>query len=134
MASLAALNIWAILASTIMAFVLGGIWYGPLFGAAWKRAIGKTADELKPTPAPFIISFFSALFSATTLAWLIHASGTGGGAAGFAVGAAAGIGLIAAATASDSAFCGWGVKLFAIQAGYRVCYCALMGIILAVWQ
>ncbi len=133
MDTLAALNIWAIALSTILAFVLGGLWYGPLFGNAWMHAIGKTPDDLKPTPTPFIISFFSALLSAITLAWIIHAAGIVGWQGGLGTGLTVGIGLIAAAMASDSAFCGWGVKLFFIQAGYRVCYCALMGVVLAVW-
>ena len=40
------LNVWAILVATIVAFALGGLWYGPLFGSAWLSAIGKTADEI----------------------------------------------------------------------------------------
>ena len=38
------INWWAVLVTTVMAFVLGGLWYGPLFGQAWLSAIGKTED------------------------------------------------------------------------------------------
>lgn len=41
-----------------------------------------------------------------------------------------GIGFIATAMASDSAFCGWGMQLFLIQSGYRVAYSVLMGAII----
>ena len=134
MESIASLNIWAVAASTAVAFILGGIWYGPLFGKAWLDAIDKTMDDIKPSPAPYIISFFSAALSAVTLAIAIAVMGITDWTGGLAVGAAAGIGLIATAMASDNAFCGWGFKLFAIQSGYRICYCLLMGVILAVWQ
>ena len=36
--------------------------------------------------------------------------------------------------ASDYAFCGWGLKLWLIQSGYRLAYGAIMGAILAGWR
>ncbi len=129
-----AFNWWAILAATVLAFVLGGLWYGPLFGKAWLAAIGKTEADIEPTPAPFIISFFTALLTAVTLAWLIHALGITTWLGGLVLGAVTGVGFIATAMASDTAFCGWGARLFAIQAGYRVLYSILMGAILGAWQ
>ena len=80
---------------------------------------------------PLIISVFSALLSAITLKWLIQVMAVVGAPVGVTVGAAGGIGLVATAMTLDNAFCGWGVKLFMIQAGYRGCYCPLMGIVLA---
>ena len=38
------------------------------------------------------------------------------------------------AMASDTAFCGWGLRLFIIQAGYRVVYSVVMGALLGGWQ
>lgn len=34
------MNSWAILAAGIAYFALGGIWFTPLFGKAWDRAVG----------------------------------------------------------------------------------------------
>ena len=127
------LNWIAIGVATILGFLLGGLWYGPLFGQAWMSAIGKSADELQPSPTPFIVSFITALITAIVLAALIHDLGitswTGGGLFGLIIG----LGFIATAMASDSAFCGWGVKLFVIQSGYRVTYSVVMGALLAAW-
>ena len=128
------INWWAVLVSTALAFVLGGLWYGPVFGQAWMDALGKTEDELQPSPTPFIISFFTALLTAITLAWLVYALEVTTWLGGAALGLAMGIGFIATAMASDSAFCGWGVRLFTIQAGYRVVYSVIMGIVLGMWQ
>ncbi len=127
-------NWWAILVSTVLAFVLGGLWYGPLFGQAWMQAIGKTEADIQPTPAPFIISFFTALLTAVVLAWLISALGVTTWVGGAVLGLVTGVGFIATAMASDTAFCGWGMKLFVIQAGYRVLYSILMGAVLGGWQ
>lgn len=127
-------NWWAILVSTVLAFVLGGLWYGPLFGQAWMQAIGKTEADIQPTPAPFIISFFTALLTAVVLAWLISALGVTTWVGGAVLGLVTSVGFIATAMASDTAFCGWGMKLFVIQAGYRVLYSILMGAVLGGWQ
>ena len=126
-------NWWAILVATVMAFVLGGIWYGPVFGQAWLDALGKTEDDIEPSASPFVISFFTALLTAVVLAWLIIATGMTGLMNGLLLGLLTGIGFIATAMASDSAFCGWSLKLFLIQSGYRVLYSILMGGILGAW-
>jgi hypothetical protein len=127
------LNWWAILVATLVAFVLGGLWYGPLFGKAWLRAVGKTEDELEPSATPFIVSFFAALLTSIVLAALIQTMSIATIAGGLMLGAIAGVGFIAAAMASDTAFCGWGLPLFLIQSGYRVLYSIIMGGILAAW-
>ena len=128
------LNWIAIAVATAVAFVIGGLWYGPLFGSAWMAAIGKTADEIEPSPTPFIVSFFAALLTCIVVAALIQNLGITSIGGGALLGAITGVGFIATAMASDSAFCGWGVKLFVIQSGYRVTYSIVMGAILGWWQ
>ncbi len=127
-------NWWAVLVATVLAFVLGGLWYGPLFGKAWLAAMGKTEADIEPSASPFIISFFTALLTAVTLAWLVHALSIQGWSGGALLGLVTGIGFIATAMASDTAFCGWGLRLFIIQAGYRVVYSVVMGALLGGWQ
>lgn len=127
------LNWWAILTATAIAFVIGGLWYGPLFGKAWMDALGKTEADIEPTPTPFIISFFTALVTCIVLAALIQTLGIQSLSGGFVIGALMGLGFIATAMASDSAFCGWSINLFLIQSGYRVLYSVVMGGILAYW-
>ena len=34
------INYWAVLASGVAAMVVGGIWYGPLFGKMWMQGMG----------------------------------------------------------------------------------------------
>ena len=125
-----ALDWLAILIATAVAFVLGGLWYGPLFGQAWLTALGKTEEDIEPSPMPFVISFFTAALTSVVLAGLMLALGITGVVDGALFGLIVGIGFIATAMASDSAFCGWGMPLFLIQSGYRVAYSVLMGAII----
>jgi hypothetical protein len=97
-------------------------------------ALGKQPKDIKPSPLPFIVSFVTALITAIVLALLIQTLGINDPFGGLHIGLAVGAGFIATAMASDSAFCGWGLRLFLIQAGYRVTYSIVMGIILAVWR
>lgn len=133
MLDFAGLNWWAILVATAAAFALGYVWYGPVFGKAWLAALGKTEDELQPSPTPFVVSFVAALATCVVVAALMNGLGMTGVADGAVFGLLTGVGFIAAAMASDSAFCGWGWKLWAIQAGYRVAYSVIMGAIIGSW-
>lgn len=127
------LNWWAILAATVVAFVIGGLWYGPLFGKAWMDALGKTEEDIEPSPMPFIVSFVTALITSVVLAALIQTLGIQSVSSGLILGGLMGFGFIATAMASDSAFCGWSINLFLIQSGYRVLYSVVMGGILTYW-
>ena len=128
------LNPWAVAVATITGFLLGGVWYGPLFGNAWLAALGKTAEDLEPSATPFIVSFFTSLVTAIVLAALIRSLGLVGWLDGAMLGLLAGVGFIAASMASDSAFCRWSMNLFLILAGYRVVYSIVMGAILGAWR
>jgi hypothetical protein len=68
------LNLWAVLAAAISAFVIGGIWYPSfVFGKAWKRANQFRTDE--PTSSPgttFSISFVLSLIMAMNLAFFLN--------------------------------------------------------------
>ena len=127
------LNWWAIVVATAIAFALGALWYGPLFGKAWMAALGKTEDDIQPSPEPFIVSAVAALVTCIVVAALMRGLEMTGVITGVVFGLITGVGFIATSMASDSAFCGWGWRLWSIQAGYRVAYSALMGGIIGVW-
>ena len=127
------LNWWAIVVATAVAFALGGLWYGPLFGKAWLAALGKTEDDIQPSPQPFIVSAVTTLITCIVVAALMRMLDMTGLVSGLLFGLLTGIGFIATSMASDTAFCGWAWKLWAIQAGYRVSYSILMGGIIGIW-
>ena len=133
MVDFASLNWLAILVATVASFVLGYVWYGPVFGKAWLAALGKTEDEIKPSPTPFIITFFTTFITCVAMAVFLDmlqvTSLMGGALLGFTVG----IAFITCSAVSDGAYCRWSWALVALQSGYRTVYCVIMGMILAVW-
>lgn len=42
-----AINYYAVIAATVVAMIVGTLWYGPLFGNAWKRMMGFTDESMK---------------------------------------------------------------------------------------
>jgi Protein of unknown function (DUF1761) len=128
------LNIWAILAATISAFVIGGLWYSPfLLGSAWKRANGFTADPPAAGPKGFAIAFLLSLVMAFNLAMFLNAPTTTlafGTTAGFLAGAGwvvTGIGIVAV-------FEHRSLKYVLINGGYLTVALTVMGAILGGWR
>ena len=135
MALFAGLNYPAMLAAALAAFALGAFWYSPVgFGTAWLKALNKKPDELGPAGPAMVISLAGCVVAVVVLAVLFEVMGVatwwGGGLWGLGIG----VGLVSTAMASDHAFCGNSLPLFAIQAGYRVAYLTVMGLILGAWQ
>lgn len=64
-------NWLAVIGAAIVAFAVGGIWYGPLFGKRWMELIGKRPEEIGNPTIPLVVSFFTALVAATALAVLV---------------------------------------------------------------
>lgn len=67
------MNIWAILVAIVLQFVLGFLWYGPLFGKPWMEMVGLdmvTVEANPPGAGIWISNIFSAALSILVLAWL----------------------------------------------------------------
>ena len=118
------------LLATASAFVLGGIWYGPLFKNAWCRENG-TDPDAPPAGHPariFGIAILSALVAAGAFAAYV------GPAPALPValqaGALVGLGWVATSFGINYAFAGRSLKLWLIDGGYHVLQFALYGLIL----
>ncbi|MDE0646386.1 MAG: DUF1761 domain-containing protein [Gammaproteobacteria bacterium] len=127
------LNWWAILVSTLVAFVLGGIWYGPLFGNLWLKELKTTKFEMEPSLTPFLVTFVTTFVTCLIMAMMVNALRTETWWEGALIGGVFGIAFIACSNISDGAFCRWSWKFVAIQSTYRVIYCVIMGVILTIW-
>jgi hypothetical protein len=128
------LNIWAILAASVSAFVIGGLWYLPaLLGGAWKRANGFAADPPAAGAKGFLIAFLLSLVMAVNLAMFLNAPTTTlafGAMAGFLAGAGwvtTGIGIVATFEHRS-----W--KYVLINGGYLTVALTVMGAILGGWR
>lgn len=128
-----AINWLAVLAATLSAFVVGGLWYGPLFGKAWMQALALSEEELgkRNMPKVFGVALLLSLVAAINLAAFIGPDASIGFAS--AAGFAAGFGWVGMFLGILYLFEGRTFKAWAINAGYCTVALTLMGLILGAW-
>ncbi|HSR41197.1 MAG TPA: DUF1761 domain-containing protein, partial [Longimicrobiales bacterium] len=70
---LGAINWLAVVVAAVSTFILGGLWYGPLFGKTWMAASGMTEEKAKQGNMAMIfgVSFLLQLVAAAVLAMFI---------------------------------------------------------------
>ena len=126
----AAINWIAVVVAAIATFVLGGLWYGPLFGRRWMAASGVSEEEVaQGNPArTFSISFVLQFVAAAVLAMFIGPEA--GLVFGLAAGGAVGLFWVAGAFGVVYLFEQRPLGHWAVNAGYHVLGYLLMGGIL----
>lgn len=125
------INLLAVFLAALSGFVLGGIWYGPLFGKAWMTANGFTMEDLRKDfngPKTYGLSFLFGLLAAYTFAMFL---GTGIGlTTGALYGFTAGLCWIGTSFATSYQFERRGPILLMINAGYHTVQFTIIGAIL----
>lgn len=67
-------NWLAVIVAAVAYFMLGALWFTPLFGAAYDTALGTTRKKGQKWPAIYYAGpFVSALITTIATSWLIHA-------------------------------------------------------------
>lgn len=123
---------WGVLVGALTLFVIGAIWYTPLFGKAYYKAIHATEPDPSEANAAvmtrfFIGQFFSALVVAGALAWLTRDVDSVGRGALYGLVA----GILAAALQCQLSLADTRAKsLLAINAGYFVVGLTAVGAVL----
>lgn len=128
---LANINWIAALVAAVSAFVLGGIWYGPVFGKKWQGFMGLSDEDIQNKGHPAVImgsAFVLTLVQAVVLSALIPAGG--GIGAGVSTALLIGVAFVATAFGVNYLFSRHPVALFGIDAGFNVLQFAIMGAIL----
>lgn len=123
-------NLLAILVAAACGFLVGGVWYGPLFGKAWQREIGLSDDDLKSANMLKIygIALLFNVLSAVFLGHLLsHFDTDFYRTMMISVGIA--LGFIVPAIGTNYLFGRKSGKLFAIDAGYWVAFYTAMGLV-----
>ena len=123
----------AILAAAVAGFVVGGLWYGPLFGKAWMKARGLSAEELKSGAnmgkifgATFVLNLIAA-FMLDHLYWTYDAPV--GLHHSLVIAGIIGVGFIATSIGVNYLFSRLPRALFLIDAGYWIVMYLVMGAI-----
>ena len=140
-----AVNYSAVLVAAIAAFVIGGLWYGPVFGKQWMALMGMTkermeADKSKGVAKSYILMFVGSVVMAFVLSLVVMAmtpylavAGTLGAAAGAKIGLWVWLGFVAPVTMGSVLWEMRPWKLWFLNTGYYAVTLAVMGAIIAAW-
>lgn len=127
------INLWAVLAAAVSSFLLGGIWYGPLFKSPWCREAGIDLNKVNGHAVRvFGTAFVAALLSAFALAWFLWPKPNLSIA--LLKGLTAGLAIVATSFAINYSFAGRSLKLWLIDGGYHTVQFVLYGLILGLWH
>ena len=131
--AIANVNWLSVMVAAISACLLGGIWYGPLFGQAWMTEFGYTEEDLKKRSVPktFGFSLVLAFIAALNLEMFIGAEADL--AMGLGAGFLAGLGWVATFLGILYLFEMQSLRAYLVNAGYCVFSLTLMGAILGAW-
>ncbi len=127
------MNILNIILAALAAFLIGGLWYGPLFGTAWMRLAGRSkhdggwADLYKV----YGLAFLFALLQATMLAHLFARIGQPPFPIVMMISTGIALGFIIPAIGTNYLYRREPAKLFFIDAGYWLVFYAAMGLVFA---
>ena len=115
-------------------FLVGGLWYGPLFGKAWMRAAGVTEEQAQGSPLPLI---FAGTLLLSFLAGVPLAAIIGAGPSvslGLWIGALVGLLIAGTTLAVQALYEQRPLTLLALGVGYNVLGFMAMGAVIAAFQ
>jgi hypothetical protein len=130
------INYLAVIVAALSSFMVGWIWYGPLFGKIWMRLHGFTEEDLKKgnlsMPVIMVINYMATALAALAIAMFIGPEANAG--FGIFAGLMIAIFWIGTSWLNDVLYENkpWG--LFFINVGYTVVIYAIMGAILGAWH
>ncbi|MEM9404001.1 MAG: DUF1761 domain-containing protein [Pseudomonadota bacterium] len=134
--SIGALNWLAVVVAALSAFMIGAIWYGPLFGKAWQRSSGLTDEDIqqghpgKIYGGAFVLNIIAAFGMGMVIQ--LHPSPDLG--SGLNIGALIGLAFVATTFGINYLFAQKPLRLYLIDAGYMVVLMSIMGTVLGAWR
>lgn len=125
---------WAgVVVAALSSFVIGGLWYGPLFGKAWMAASGISEEKAAQASMGKVmgLSFLLQLVAAAVLLMFIGPEAQ----LGFAVAAAGAVGLfwVTPALGVVYLFEQRPLSHWVVNGGYNVVAFTVMGLVLGLW-
>ena len=127
-------SIVGVVVAAVAAFIVGFIWYGPLFGKKWMMYTGKKEADLQKgkdrMPMVMGLGFITALVTAYVLGVFISSLGAVAIVDALAVGFLAWLGFQATILAGDVLWDGRPVGLFVLNAAHQLVTALIMAAIL----
>ena len=129
-----AINWLAVFAAAVSGLVLGGVWYGALFGNAWLKAAGLTREHAMGGNKALMFggTFVLSLIAAATFAMFLGPDVNA--TTGTLYGLCAGLCWVAASYGISYLFERRPLALWLINGGYHTVQFTLIGLILGAWR
>ena len=133
MFSLAGINWLAVIVGVVVSNVLGFLWYGPLFGQTWAKALGKKMEDLQGSPTMYVVTIVASFLTMVVLAAAVAAFGSASLIEGAVVGAVLWFGIGATSAYVSTTFEGKNPRVFTLNALYNLAVFVVMGAVFAAW-
>lgn len=127
-------NYWAVLVSGIAFMAIGYLWYGPLFGNMWLKAMDKKKEDLNASMTPMIWSFVAALVTSYVLAHFIVLAGAATMMDAFVTAFWIWLGFVAASTLTNSLYEGVKSTRVSLFVAYELVCLLVASAILFAWK
>ena len=131
------INFWAVIVAALASFIVGWLWYGPLFGKLWMKLNGFTPEKLReekglPMPLIMVVNYVATALAAFSIAMFIGSEAD----ASFGIFAGLMIALfwIGTSRLNDMLYERQPFKLYLINLGYNLVIYVIMGAVLGAWH
>ena len=131
------INHLAVLVAVVLQFVLGFLWYGPLFGEAWMGMVGLDMATIEADPAgaeEWITNIVTAVVSMYVLAWLFTRINVTSLVQGLLIGSLIGFSFVLLSIMTSGMFAKDPYGLAWITGGFTTVGLAVGGAVLGAWK
>ena len=131
------INHLAVLVAVVLQFVLGFLWYGPLFGEAWMGMVGLDQATIEADPAgaeEWITNTVTAVVSMYVLAWLFTRINVTSLVQGLLIGLLIGFSFVLLSIMTSGMFAKDPYGLAWITGGFTTIGLAVGGAVLGAWK
>jgi hypothetical protein len=130
---LAQVNWIAVVVGAIFNMAFGMLWYGPLFGRVWLKAIGNSSDDIESNSTMYVLPFFAGLVASCVLAIVIAGLGMTIWWHGILLGVVLWLGIGSTATLTTGTFEGSPRGGWLLFTGYQLVVYGALGLMFVLW-
>jgi uncharacterized protein DUF1761 len=133
------LNYPAVIVAAVIHFIIGGLWYGLIFGNTFIKITGWTPAQLEQIAAQshwtqYLIAFLTSLTLVYILAHFVQYTGAKGAADGMQTAFWLWLGFVATTQLATVIFEQRKLGLYLLNVGYHLVAGLICGALLAVWK
>ena len=131
------INYLVVFVATIASYVVGALWYGPLFGKTWMKLMGFTPESMKSMKLTasqvMSLGFVTTLVTVFVLAHFAVVFGAEGVVGAFQLAFWVWLGFIATTLAGSVLWEGKSTKLYAFNIAYQFVSIFVAALVLVLW-